>query len=132
MDKESIIELQKIDCNCNNCGYMVRDFEKFKQSAIDRDRWQHNTFYNTKGNTILKAWGYLRSAEVLPQKEEKFFRKAANLLDIASKMKYKFQNDSFIIFATCGKFNKQITFIPETCQIETQNCFVHRKEMNNI
>lgn len=30
MDKESIYELQKIDCNCNNCGYFVRDIEKTK------------------------------------------------------------------------------------------------------
>lgn len=30
MDKESIIELQKIDCNCNDCKFMVRDIEKFK------------------------------------------------------------------------------------------------------
>ncbi len=31
MDKESIFELQKIDCNCNDCIYMVRDFETKKQ-----------------------------------------------------------------------------------------------------
>lgn len=30
MDKESIIELQKLDCNCNDCKYMARDFEKYK------------------------------------------------------------------------------------------------------
>ena len=28
MDKESIIELQKIDCNCNTCKYFERDIEK--------------------------------------------------------------------------------------------------------
>lgn len=28
MDKESIYELQKIDCNCNNCGYFKRDLLK--------------------------------------------------------------------------------------------------------
>jgi hypothetical protein len=28
MDKDSIYELQKIDCNCNNCGYFVRDIPK--------------------------------------------------------------------------------------------------------
>lgn len=31
MNKESIYELQKIDCNCNNCGYFVRDIEKTKK-----------------------------------------------------------------------------------------------------
>lgn len=25
-----MIELQKIDCNCNDCKYMHRDFEKYK------------------------------------------------------------------------------------------------------
>ena len=32
MNRESIVELQKIDCNCNDCKFMVRDFgnENFK------------------------------------------------------------------------------------------------------
>lgn len=31
MDKESIFELQLIDCNCNDCGSMVRDFDMLKK-----------------------------------------------------------------------------------------------------
>lgn len=27
-DKESLYELQKIDCNCNDYGYMKRDMNK--------------------------------------------------------------------------------------------------------
>ena len=30
MDKDSIYELEKIDCNCNDCKFMVRDFDKYK------------------------------------------------------------------------------------------------------
>jgi hypothetical protein len=30
-------------------------------------------------------------------------------------------------FGMCTKFNKSVTFIPATCQLETQNCFEHRK-----
>ncbi len=30
MDKDSIFELQKIDSNCNDCKFMVRDMEKRK------------------------------------------------------------------------------------------------------
>lgn len=30
MDKQSLYELQKIDCNCNNCAYFERDIEKTK------------------------------------------------------------------------------------------------------
>lgn len=29
-----MIELQKIDCNCNDCIYMVRDLDKFR--SFDR------------------------------------------------------------------------------------------------
>ncbi len=30
VSKESILELQKIDANCNDCKYMERDVEKYK------------------------------------------------------------------------------------------------------
>lgn len=32
-----------------------------------------------------------------------------------------------LAFGNCSKFNKPVSFIPVTCQIETQNCFEHRK-----
>jgi hypothetical protein len=31
MDKQSIYELQKLDCNCNNCAFFVRDIQKTKE-----------------------------------------------------------------------------------------------------
>lgn len=31
MDRNSIIELQKIDCNCNDCIFFQRDIEKTKK-----------------------------------------------------------------------------------------------------
>ena len=34
MDKESIFELQKIDCNCNDCGYMKRNMDKLPKKGI--------------------------------------------------------------------------------------------------
>jgi hypothetical protein len=30
-------------------------------------------------------------------------------------------------FGNCTKFNKSVTFIPNICQLETQQCFEHRK-----
>lgn len=29
-------------------------------------------------------------------------------------------------YGHCNKFDKQVTFIPVTCQVETQDCFEHR------
>lgn len=79
MDKESRHLLQLIDCNCNDCGFMKRDFVKLEQ---------HKESYNGTGLMDRMAFG------------------------------------------DCAKFNKPVSFTPETCQLETQNCFDHRKSGN--
>ena len=70
------IELQLIDCNCNDCKHMVRDFEKL---AKHKDSF--------KGTGLMDR----------------------------------------LAFGNCTKFAKDVSFIPNTCQIETQQCFEHRK-----
>lgn len=71
--KENLIELQKIDCNCNDCFFMKRNL----------------TMPPRKGVPCPINYGY------------------------------------------CEKFDKEVSFIPSTCQIETQNCFMHRKSIAN-
>jgi len=29
-------------------------------------------------------------------------------------------------FGVCSRFNKNVSFVPSICQIETQECFIHR------
>lgn len=82
MDKESIIELQKIDCNCNDCFFMQRDVEKFKSF--------NHLYTNEVGQVTSPA--------------------------------YRHQ------YGNCLRFNKPVEFIPNTCQLETQKCFKHRRE----
>jgi alpha-galactosidase/6-phospho-beta-glucosidase family protein len=56
-EKESLYELQRIDCNCNNCGFMKRDLQKYK---IWHD-WHRNTeledFEKRKAKAIAAAEG---------------------------------------------------------------------------
>lgn len=70
MTKESIYELQKIDCNCNDCKFMQRDMSRPP----------------AKGQSAKISYG------------------------------------------TCSKFDKPVSFIPAVCQIDTQDCFIHRKD----
>lgn len=77
MDKESTYLLQLIDCNCNDCMFMVRDFEK------------------------LKKFNHLHTGQ--------------------EKSGHRVQ------YGNCEKLIKPVSFIPNTCQIETQQCFKHRK-----
>jgi len=78
MTKESIYQLQLIDCNCNDCIFMIRDKEKLSR---------HKESYKNTGLIDNLQFGY------------------------------------------CTEFKKDISFIPNTCQLETQNCFIHRKEI---
>lgn len=71
MDAESRYLLQRIDCNCNNCGFMVRNTEQ---------------------------------AQTQKGKQTPIFE------------------------GGCKKFNKVVTFIPDICQLDTQKCFIHRKD----
>lgn len=77
MDKGSIIELQKIDCNCNDCIFMYRN-------QVKKDSYNHLH----KGS-----------------------EKASHRCN----------------YGTCTQFNKEVVFIPNTCQLETQHCFKHRR-----
>lgn len=81
MDKESAYELQLIDCNCNDCKYMTRDF----------------------ANQIFHKLSY----------------KGTGLMDNLN-------------FGHCHKFDKAVSFIPVTCQLETQQCFKHRKDATEL
>jgi len=71
------IELQRVDSNCNDCKFMIRDF-----AALEA----HKKSYEGTGQMDRLAFG------------------------------------------NCIKFNKPVSFIPTTCQLETQHCFVHRKD----
>ncbi len=72
-----LIELQKIDCNCNDCKFMKRDFEEFH-------KWD----------------------ELYKGREKCSYR---------------------IHYGDCKKFDKKVSFIPNICQLETQECFIHRR-----
>ncbi len=75
--KETLIEKQKIDCNCNDCRFMIRDFEK------------------------MKSFDHLHVGQ----------EKASHRCN----------------YGKCIKFNKSVSFIPNICQIHTQDCFEHRR-----
>ena len=81
MTKESIIELQKVDCNCNDCKHMVRDIERYRSFDV--------LYTNAKGQVTSPGHR--------------------------------------VNYGNCMKFCKPVSFIPNTCQLETQGCFEHRR-----
>jgi hypothetical protein len=47
MDKDSIFELQKIDCNCNDCIFMIRDFET-------KQKWDNTELHENQKNASFR------------------------------------------------------------------------------
>jgi hypothetical protein len=127
--KESIYLLQNIDCNCNDCGYMKRDMDRFKQSLDLHHKWQLDYFNVCKNNLIDKAKSWLKKADkgLITQEEGK--KKHDYIMDEVNKMKFVFDKSSCLTnFGTCTKFDKPVSFIPNILQLDTQDCFKHRKD----
>ena len=110
------IELELLDANCNNCVFMERDLIKFKEF----EEW--NKSIQLKEFDKRKAEAFKQSNLCDNEKGKQ------KLLNYANKLTFMFDKSILIHYGKCNKFNKQVFFIPNTCQIETQHCFKHRKE----
>lgn len=115
MDAESIYELQKIDCNCNNCNHLVRDIPKYEKWS----EWKRDMFY--KEFRKAKAKAIWEARKVLDPQSRK------GMLRVAMKMKFQFDKRWLLNYGDCAKLSKPVCFIPDTCQMDTQKCFQHRR-----
>lgn len=98
---------------------MIRDVDRFKKSLDDHHRWQLDYFNTIRDNLYKKAADWKRRG--YPEKEE-FVKREAD------KMKFQFdKKEATINYGNCTKFNKQVSFIPNTYQLDTQECFIHRR-----
>lgn len=121
MDKESLILLQKLDCNCNDCIYMVRDLERFEKSVAFHRQLCLNEFEMIKHNLLKSALEWDMKSE--PNKANVLRREA-------ERMKFQFNKkiECPINYGNCSRFNKPVSFIPGILQLETQECFNHRRD----
>ena len=116
--KESLIELQNIDCNCNDCKFMDRDFDKFS-------KWKEwNMGIQLENHEKEKAKAINEAQMVIGRGDEK---SGNGMMRIALKMKFQFDKSMLMIYGRCSKLDKELCFLPNTCQIETQKCFEHRR-----
>lgn len=95
---------------------MERDIERFNKSVAWHTAMALEDFTRRKEKAIADA------SNVLPEHGRE------GMLRVAHKMKFQFSKDGLIAYGTCLKLNKPVTFIVGVCQLETQHCFVHRKD----
>lgn len=98
---------------------MTRNAELFKSSLQLHYTWQFNYFTTIQNNLYEKAKKWIKRG---------FPDKADRVKAEADKMRFEFdKSTSMIHFGDCSKLNKSISFIPNICQLTTQQCFKHRK-----
>jgi len=113
-------ELQNLDCNCNNCLFMLRDLTKFRASQELHRTWQQNYFNTIKQNLLDRAALWMKRG---------FPDKAAFVTREATRMKFQFdKKEASINYGYCSHKNIDVTFLPNTLQLDTQECFVNRKD----
>lgn len=89
---------------------MVRDFETYDKWAEFHKELQYEDFWRKK----VAAEQHARELD------------SQTLINKALKMTFQFDKSKLLQYGHCHKFNKPVSFIPDTCQLETQECFVHR------
>lgn len=118
--KEAAYLLQRIDCNCNECGFMKRDLAKLNY-------WrQKDLVYQQEAFTALRERTRKNAVEWDTKGDHE---KAQVLWKEYENMKFQYQSrPAEIHYGYCMKFAKDVSFIPGQCQIDTQHCFIHRKD----
>ena len=89
MDKESILELQRIDANCNECIFMQRNMNKFNESTEFQKKMQFDYFNVLKQKIVDKAnyWRYQKGG----------LEKWNDLLIEVDKMKFQFDKSAVLL-----------------------------------
>jgi hypothetical protein len=98
---------------------MIRDSEKFNKSLEFHHKMQLEHFEDARERQVdnMIEWANKHEND-----------KAYTVYRQIDKMKFIFNKSVCLInYGRCSKLDKDVTFIPGICQIETQNCFEHRK-----
>ena len=113
-------ELKVLDSNCSDCLFMDRSIPK-RQTSVDKHYvWQKNHFDMERMKVLTRAEYWQNEGDMA---------KAKLLLQEARKMVFQFnEGECALHYGMCHKYDKDVSFIPNTIQLDTQDCFVHRKE----
>lgn len=94
---------------------------KFEEALQQHYKWQLDYFNVLKQKKIEKIQFW---------KDKGDWDKVSVLQKDVKEMKFQFDRKQCSInYGHCEKFNKPVSFIPGVCQIDTQKCFVHRKDV---
>ena len=99
---------------------MYRNADRFNDSVAFHYKMQLDHFENERERQVdnMIEWANKHEND-----------KALRVWRQIDKMKFIFDKSVCKInYGTCTKYNKPVSFVPNTIQLETQECFKHRKD----
>lgn len=101
---------------------MERDFDRYNYWKEWHRNIELQLFNEAKAKAIQEAREVINNA----CDDINRLNTGKGLLRVAQKMIFQFDSSHLLHYGFCHKFERHISFIPNTCQIETQSCFKHR------
>lgn len=97
--------MKEIDCNCNDCKWMVRD-SILRKSWLEKHRqWDFEIFEFEKKKAISDAQAVIDMGIEI--------NSGNGMMRVAQKMKFQFDKSGLIHYGKCSILHKGTTFIPE-------------------
>lgn len=127
LEKESLVLLQNVDCNCNDCIFMVRDVDKFKVAQARRRE------------IMLEHFNAVNAKEIENLIDRETRRKEKDPAKLAQAIK-AIEGRMFVYGAPHPQINygnctnpesgrDAINFLPTTFSGDTQQCFKNRRSI---
>lgn len=115
------LELDKLDANCSNCAFLERSISKRQKHVDLHYRLQKNYFDIKRIKLLEKGEWRLKRGE--KEKAKQIFKEARKLVFVFD------EGECSLHYGYCNKYKKEASFISNILQLETQECFKHRKEL---
>lgn len=95
---------------------------------MERDMEKFNKWSEFQKQLQLKDFNYKKQKAIEDAKSHEDINARQGALRKANKLTFQFDKSGLISYGNCAKLFKPVSFIPNICQIETQDCFENRKQ----
>jgi hypothetical protein len=128
MTKEASYLRQCLDCNCNDCSFLIRDTKKLNKVKEDSYKEEIKIIETQKEKLLKSAFQKINSGK---EKEASLIYRERHKIDNKkNNLNVNTTHKDLQLYGLCILKNKEISFIPNTIQLNTQECFIHRKDLN--
>lgn len=128
MTKESTYSRQCLDCNCNDCTFFIRDFQKLNYIKQKSYEYEINSL-EVKRQKLLES-ALFHNKRGNSNAASKLFKERFKISDQIKKLQINQCHNDSKLYGLCVLKQEEITTIPNILLLDTQDCFIHRNDLD--